>query len=317
MRAAGKIALLFVFTVAIATGWFGWHMRRIKVRAAKRAEWLDQVRTKAEHGDPVAEAELGYLYENGKGVPLNYTTAFDWYWKSANQGSADGEGALGSMYYYGRGVPIDHTTAWNWYSKAAAQGNAYAENAAGILLHHGSGTTQDDAQALRWFQKAADQRYANGEYNLGRMYWYGYGALPNRSEAYRWIRRAADDGDEDAKLFLSLSLSRIHEITLLILFVFGLALMANLLTNYLVPKERRERTRRNSDLTIGGICVFSAAYSWYGYTHHLMRRIGAGMNAFTVIRWIIDAAVVLSLIYILRSEKRKQDEMDSAVQDSA
>ena len=310
MRVVGKIVLLTVCIVAIALGGFGWRIHRNKVRASQRTSWLERYRARAEHGEPIAEAEMGYLYENGKGVPLDYAKALGWYMKSADQGSADGEAALGSMYYYGRGVPANDAVAWRWYSKAAAQGNPYSENAAGIMLHHGTGTVQDDSQAFNWFRKAADQRYANAEYNLGRMYWYGYGVPPDRPEAYRWIRKAAADGDEDAKSFLSVPLSRVHEFTLLILCAFGLALIVNFQTNYFIPKEQRKRDRRNSDFIIGGICVFAAAYSWYGYTHHLMRRLGAGVNAFTAGRWIIDAVVVVALIYILRSEKKQQDRDD-------
>lgn len=52
----------------------------------ERAAWMEQVRAKAEHGDPTAEAEMGYLYENGKGVPQDYAKALNWYTKAANQG---------------------------------------------------------------------------------------------------------------------------------------------------------------------------------------------------------------------------------------
>src|SRR6185437_15074068 len=125
MRAAGKIALLAVCIVAIALVGFVWRIHRNKARAAKRAALVQQILAKAERGDPVAQAEMGYLYENGRGVPPDYAKALDWYMKSANQDSAEGEQALGSMYYDGRGVPVDHAIAWNWYSKSAIKGNAY------------------------------------------------------------------------------------------------------------------------------------------------------------------------------------------------
>jgi hypothetical protein len=58
--------------------------------------------------------------------------------------------------------------------------------------------------------------------------------------------------------------------------------------------------------SIGVLCIFSATYAWYGYTHHLMRRLGVGINAFTVGRWLMDAAVVLSFIYIIRRPSKRQ-----------
>lgn len=44
-----------------------------------------------------------------------------------------------------------------------------------------------------------------------------------------------------------------------------------------------------------------------------MRRFSAGMNAFTMARLLTDAALIPLLIYILRLEKRRQDNNDQAV----
>jgi WD40 repeat protein len=47
-----------------------------------------------------------------------------WYRKAAEQGNADAQYSLGFMYENGRGVPRDDTAAASWYQKAAEQGNA-------------------------------------------------------------------------------------------------------------------------------------------------------------------------------------------------
>ena len=43
----------------------------------------------AEQGDASAQNKLGYMYENGRGVPENYDEAMKWYQKAEEQGHAD------------------------------------------------------------------------------------------------------------------------------------------------------------------------------------------------------------------------------------
>jgi hypothetical protein len=307
MRAVGRIALLFGSVAVVAVGWYGVHTHETKIRAARRAAALERYREQAGHDDPTAEALLARMYSDGDGVSRDYTQALSLYRKSADQGSAAGEEGLGATYYYGRGVPVDYQASWNWYNKAAAQGNRYAENAVGTMLADGLGTTQDYGRALSWFRKAADRHYAGAEYNVGRMYYYGHGISKDRAEAYRWFDKAADDGDEDAQQFLSMGLSTISEIRLLILFAFGLyCVFGFLLTSHRSQTNRAQETNLKITASIGVLCIFSATYAWYGYTHHLMRRLGVGINAFTIGRWLMDAAVVLSFIYIIRRPSKRQ-----------
>ena len=49
---------------------------------AAATRWLQLA---AHGGDPRAQIDLGYLYEQGKGVPLDYVTAYMWY-KTAESG---------------------------------------------------------------------------------------------------------------------------------------------------------------------------------------------------------------------------------------
>jgi TPR repeat protein len=103
--------------------------------------------------EPLAEHELGYVYEYGRsGNYAAYGVADDWdeaarLWKaSASQGVVVGEFDLGRAYQYGIGVPVDINTAIYWYDKAAAQGHAQAQYFAKYLRdNHGfDGSTRDD-----------------------------------------------------------------------------------------------------------------------------------------------------------------------------
>ena len=53
---------------------------------------------------PAAATTLGYLYADGLGVEKNNTEAVKWYRKAAEQGYAGAQANLGVMYENGRGV---------------------------------------------------------------------------------------------------------------------------------------------------------------------------------------------------------------------
>ena len=65
-----------------------------------------------------------------QGVAQDYTKAFEWYQKAANQGDADAQYNVGYMYYQGQGVAKNFAKAIEWFKKAASQGN---EDAADLL----------------------------------------------------------------------------------------------------------------------------------------------------------------------------------------
>jgi TPR repeat protein len=56
-----------------------------------------------------------------------------WYEKAAAQGNAWAQAQLGHLYANGRGVPKDDTAARGWYEKAAAKGNAWAQAQLALL----------------------------------------------------------------------------------------------------------------------------------------------------------------------------------------
>jgi uncharacterized protein len=80
----------------------------------------------AEKGDARAQFSLGLSYENGDGVPRDYTKAREWYEKAAAQGDAKAQLYLGLQFSFGQGVPMDVVQAYMWYSLAAGNGNAHA-----------------------------------------------------------------------------------------------------------------------------------------------------------------------------------------------
>jgi TPR repeat protein len=82
-------------------------------------------------GDAHAQAVLGFMYANGRGVPQSYDVAVDWYLRAAEQGDPTGQYLLGLMYDKGFGVTQDVIFAHKWLNLAAA--HAPRQNRENIL----------------------------------------------------------------------------------------------------------------------------------------------------------------------------------------
>lgn len=163
---------------------------------------LEEMRPLAEQGNATAQNVLGFMYQNGKGVPQDDTQAVNWYRRSADQGDASGQNNLGFMYEGGRGVSQDYTQAAIWYRRAADQGNTAAQSNLGWMYRNGKGVQQDDIQAVNWYRKAADQGNPIAQNNLGWMYHNGKGIPQDDEQAKYWLGKAADQGHADAKKLL-------------------------------------------------------------------------------------------------------------------
>jgi TPR repeat protein len=74
----------------------------------------------AQRGDAHAQAMLGFMYANGRGVPQSYDVAVDWYLQAAEQGDPTGQYLLGLMYDKGFGVTANVIFAYKWLNLAAA-----------------------------------------------------------------------------------------------------------------------------------------------------------------------------------------------------
>ena len=75
----------------------------------------------ADQGDSNAQANLGRMYREGRGIIQDYAEAAKWTTKSAEQGYDDAWVDLGDMYIDGIGVEQDIIAAYMWLNVAAAQ----------------------------------------------------------------------------------------------------------------------------------------------------------------------------------------------------
>jgi len=128
-----------------------------------------------------------------------YDIARELWMPLANDGYAKAQANLGWMYQTGKGVQKDLKKAVEWYLKAAKQDHAIAKNNLGVMHENGWGTKKNLKRAAYWYREAASTGYSYGQYNYGKMLLDGAGVDKNPKEAAYWLGLAALQGVDDAK----------------------------------------------------------------------------------------------------------------------
>ena len=154
----------------------------------------DDLRAKADQGDPISQFELGSAYETGlHGLPQDGVEAARWYRLAAEQELVLAQYRLGLLYANGASR-FGHAEGVRWLRLAADQGLADAQYNLGVMYANGRGVPRDDAEAVRLLNLAAGQQYANAQYGLGLMYADGRGVPKNDAEAVHLFRLASRQG---------------------------------------------------------------------------------------------------------------------------
>jgi len=160
---------------------------------------VEELRDKAESGDPNSQYDLGLRYWKGYGIPQDYKEAAKWWTKAAEQGHAEAQFRLALLYFVGSGVPQDTKEAVKWYTRAAEQGHAEAQLLLGMMYNEGKGVLQDTKEAVKWYTRAAEQGLAHAQGGLGLMYHQGEGVPQDYKEAFKWCTKAAEQGHAEAQ----------------------------------------------------------------------------------------------------------------------
>ena len=116
---------------------------------------VDDCREKAEQGIPLAQSVLGYMYNEGIGVPQDYKESVKWYRKAAEQRFAEAQLNLGLMYVKGQGVLQDYVMAHMYWNIAAVSGAKDAIKNRGLIEKEMTATQIEKAQDLArdWVSK--------------------------------------------------------------------------------------------------------------------------------------------------------------------
>ena len=163
----------------------------------------------AKLGDVDSQFELGVKYFFGTDTRQDYSQAFIWFQKAAQQGHGTAQYNLAQCYEKELGVAQDYSLALYWYQKSAAQGDVDAMTNIALYHYLGQGTRQDYAEAVRWWEKSASLGDGKACFNLGICYRDGTGVWKDLDEAEKWLLKAKELGHPKAAHTLE-QMKRLH-----------------------------------------------------------------------------------------------------------
>ena len=165
----------------------------------------------AEAGNAEAQNNVGYMYEEGLGVPQNYLLAMNWYRQAADSGLAEAQHNMGMLYHHGYGVAENLGEAFRWFKMAAEQELAESEYMLGLAFENGEGTELDYTEAKRLFLSAARKNYVPAQLMYAFMLQAGEGGDSEPFSAYVWGKIAELNGSDAAIDITTLSTVQLED----------------------------------------------------------------------------------------------------------
>lgn len=164
---------------------------------------IDDLRTAADKGEPVAQTLIGYAQQAGfAGVAKNVEEAHARFLAAANKGDPRAQAALGEQFWRGVGVPAaDPVEGLRWFKMSADAHNGYAEANVAYFYEQGlGGLTKDEGEAAKWHALAAKQGLGYSQFILGTYYELAKGGLTfDKAKAAALFKQAADQGYAQAQ----------------------------------------------------------------------------------------------------------------------
>ena len=156
---------------------------------------IDKYKEIAENGDSELQYKLGYMYENGIGVPKNSKSAFYWYENAANNGIRDANNKLAWFYYCGKSVTKNIDKAIDLLSKHAEVSDASTQCLLANIYEY---DVCDYGNAIKWYEKASQKGDKYATHNLAILYYEGEGVKKDPEKAFELLKKAAEQGNEES-----------------------------------------------------------------------------------------------------------------------
>lgn len=156
------------------------------------AQWILAA---AERGVVDAQAMLGQILLEGRGIEADPILALHWFRHAAGQGHLTALNMVGRCLENGWGCDIDFAEAADCYRQAAVAGLDWGQYNFANLLSKGLGVEQDLSAAFHWYRQAAEQGHAKAMNLVGRFYEEGWIFPADPDRAVHWYRRSAQGGD--------------------------------------------------------------------------------------------------------------------------
>jgi len=149
----------------------------------------------AGEGEVEAQALLGQILLDGRGIAQDQSLALRWFGIAAGRGHLMARNMLGRCHEHGWGCAADASVAAQHFRIAAEAGLDWAMYNLANLLATGRGVTVDHQQALALYRRAAELGHAKSMNLLGRYLEEGQECLADPAAARDWYRRSAEAGD--------------------------------------------------------------------------------------------------------------------------
>ena len=162
-------------------------------------------------GDPEAQHNIGYMYEEGLGVTQQYDVAMEWYRRAASGGLAEADHNLGMMYVDGRGAAKSWAQGLIHFRKAAEKGLVESRYMIALSYFEGEGQIQNRRLAYEGFRETAIEGYADSQYMLSFMLLDGADVKRRSAQAYVWASLALIQGQQQAEEIRDAASMRIDE----------------------------------------------------------------------------------------------------------
>ncbi|HEF4758806.1 TPA: sel1 repeat family protein [Pseudomonas putida] len=149
----------------------------------------------AREGVVDAQALLGQILLDGRGIAQDQPLALRWFDIAARQGHLMARNMLGRCHEHGWGCVADASVAARHYLIGAEAGLDWAMYNYANLLATGRGVVEDQPQAFGFYQQAAELGHAKSMNLLGRYLEEGLICPTDTKAARDWYRRSAVGGD--------------------------------------------------------------------------------------------------------------------------
>lgn len=149
----------------------------------------------AGEGEVEAQALLGQILLDGRGIAQDQPLALRWFGIAAGRGHLMARNMLGRCHEHGWGCGADASVAAQHYRIAAEAGLDWAMYNLANLLATGRGVAVDHLQALALYRRAAELGHGKSMNLLGRYLEEGQVCPADSVAARDWYRRSAEAGD--------------------------------------------------------------------------------------------------------------------------
>lgn len=143
---------------------------------------------KKQHGP--SELLLAHMYAHGLGIEKDEVKSVSLTKSAQFHNCKMGEFAIGELYAEGKTVPKNFQTAFEYYSKAADKGHPKACYRLALLYLEGKGVEKNIDKALHWFATADLNGAAFADYSLAEAYRTGE-FIPKNLEQAKLLHEAS------------------------------------------------------------------------------------------------------------------------------